>query len=482
MPRLLVVDDESAVCYSFKRIYAECDIEVDTASTAAAGLKKAKSEPFDVVILDVQLPDRSGLELFPEIQALDPKRPIIFITAHGTAGTAIEAMKNGAFDYLVKPLDVGKITQVIERAFAATRLMREPALLPSEVPTDRIIGRSAIVQEMSKAIGRIAPQDVNVLILGETGSGKELVARAIYHHSNRADKPFVAINCAAIPENLLESELFGHEEGAFTGAVRRRVGKFEQCNGGTLFLDEIGDMAQPLQAKLLRVLQENEFEPLGSNRTIKSHVRVLAATNFDLETSMNDGKFRKDLFFRLRDVAIAVPPLRERREDISELAHHFLFAFGRDMGRDVRGFSPEALDALIQYDWPGNVRELQGTIKQAILKSVGSLLELVDFPPAISKASPVRPRRDAGAVPNGESLDVIPMIRDLLDRNEKNLHGRVIGEVEKALLTIVLQKTNLNQVQASEILGLNRATLRSKLRDYGISLERVLAKENGGEG
>jgi two-component system nitrogen regulation response regulator GlnG len=472
MPRLLVVDDEEAVCYSFRRIFSAEGIEVETASTAAAGLKKARSGPFEVVILDVQLPDRSGLDLFRDMQALDPKRPIVFITAHGTTDTAIEAMKQGAFEYLVKPLDIARLTQVIERALEAAQLMHVPALLPTDARPDRIIGRSTVMQEMSKAIGRIAPQEVNVLITGETGAGKELVARAIYHHSRRADKPFLAINCAAIPDALLESELFGHEEGAFTGASRRRIGKFEQCNGGTLFLDEIGDMALPLQAKLLRVLQEHEFEPVGGNRTVEAQVRVLAATNSDLAKGMAEGRFRKDLFFRLRDVAIDVPALRERRDDIPELAHHFLFAFGRDMGRDVRGFSPAALDLLVHFDWPGNVRELQGAIKQALLTSIGPLINVDDFTDALRKA---RGSADAGG--SDDSLDIIRLTKDLLERNEKDVHAQVLQRVETALLTLVLQKTNLNQVQASEILGLNRATLRSKLREYGLTLDKVLTQD-----
>jgi two-component system nitrogen regulation response regulator GlnG len=475
MPRLLIVDDESAICYSIRRMFADTNIEIETASTAATGLKRAQAGGFDAIVLDLQLPDRSGLELFRDLQALDPKRPVVFITAHGTTDTAIEAMKQGAFEYLVKPIDAARLTQVIERAFAAAQLMGVPALLPTDARPDRIIGRSSIMQEMSKAIGRIAPQDVNVLIVGETGAGKELVARAIYHHSRRANKPFLAINCAAIPENLLESELFGHEEGAFTGATRRRVGKFEQCNGGTLFLDEIGDMALPLQAKLLRVLQEHEFEPVGGNRSIKSQVRVLAATNQDLEKAMAEGRFRKDLFFRLRDVAINVPSLRERREDISEIAHHFLFTFGRDMGREVRGYAADALELLVDYEWPGNVRELQGAVKQAVLASAGPLIETIDLPEAIRK-TPLA----VEAIPaiHAESLDVVAFIKQQLQKGEKDLYIRVLRRVELALFEIVLQSTKLNQVQASEILGINRATLRKKLREFGVSMDITLLQDS----
>lgn len=479
MPRLLIVDDESAICYSVRRMFADTDMEIETASTAATGLKRAQTSSFDAIILDLQLPDRSGLELFRDVQALDPKRPIIFITAHGTTDTAIEAMKQGAFEYLVKPIDAERLTQVVERAIAAAALMRVPALLPTDARPDRIIGRSSIMQEMSKAIGRIAPRDVNVLILGETGAGKELVARAIYHHSQRANKPFLAINCAAIPENLLESELFGHEEGAFTGATKRRVGKFEQCSGGTLFLDEIGDMALSLQSKLLRVLQEHEFEPVGGNRPIKAHVRVLAATNLDLEKAMTEGRFRKDLYFRLRDVSIHVPALKERREDIPEIAHHFLFSFSRDMARDIRGYAADALQLLVGYDWPGNVRELQGAIKQAILASAGPLVETADLPEAIRKS---RGASLADKATITQSLDVIALINRLLQNGESNLHSQIIRRVEAALFSLVLQHTKLNQVQASEILGLNRATLRNKLREFGMTMDKILSQEASGAG
>src|SRR5438128_7746361 len=282
MATLLVIDDEESVRYSFRRVFESGQVQVLTARTATEGLNLVREKSPDVVVLDLQLPDRPGLEVFHDIQALDLKRPVVFITAHGTTETAIEAMKGGAFDYLIKPVDLDRLTQVIDRAFDAARLMQVPAVLPAEDSGDRIVGSSPVMQEMCKLIGRIAPQDVNVLILGESGTGKELVARALYHHSRRAGQPFLAINCAAIPEQLLESELFGHEQGAFTGATRRRIGKFEQCSGGTLFLDEIGDMSPPLQAEMLRVLQEQQFERIGSNETVHTQVRVLAATNQDL--------------------------------------------------------------------------------------------------------------------------------------------------------------------------------------------------------
>jgi two-component system nitrogen regulation response regulator GlnG len=332
MATLLVIDDEESVRYSFRRVFAGEAIEVITAGSASEGLTKVRERDPDVVVLDLQLPDRSGLEVFREIHAESPDRPVIFITAHGTADTAIEAMKAGAFDYLLKPVDLERVSQLLERALEAARLMRVPAVLPDDPREDRIIGRSPVMQEMCKTIGRLAQQDVNVLILGESGTGKELVARALYHHSRRSGRPFLAVNCAAIPEALLESELFGHEKGAFTGADRRRIGKFEQCDGGTLLLDEVGDMAPALQAKMLRVLQDQHFERVGGHETLHTNVRVLAATNQDLSNLVAAGRFRKDLYYRLNAVTVRVSSLRERKEDISELASFFLFRLDRELG------------------------------------------------------------------------------------------------------------------------------------------------------
>jgi len=478
MPILLVIDDEDSVRYSFRRVFEGDAVQVLTAPTAADGLKELRALKPDVVVLDLQLPDRSGLQVFDEIQALDAKRPVIFITAHGTTDTAIEAMKRGAFDYLVKPVDLDRVSQVLDRAFEAARLMHVPAVLPAEDSGDRIVGRSPVMQEMCKAIGRVAPQDVNVLILGESGTGKELVARALYHHSPRAGKPFLAINCAAVPETLLESELFGHEQGAFTGATRRRIGKFEQCNGGTLFLDEIGDMAPGLQAKMLRLLQEQRFERLGSNETVQTHVRVLTATNQDLEKLVEEGRFRKDLYYRLKVITIQVPPLRDRLDDVAELAHDFLFRYDRELGLDLRAFAPETLEILQGYSWPGNVRELQSAIKQAMLNASGHLL-LPDFlPEGLRHGKPAASPVQADAEP----LDLPALIDALLRQGANDVHARVVEAVERLLLARVLSHTRGHQTQASELLGLNRATLRHKLRTLGLSVDKVLVDESRGEG
>jgi two-component system nitrogen regulation response regulator GlnG len=472
MPTLLVIDDEQSVLYSFRRVFEGDDVRVLTAQTGDEGLRAAVEQGPDVVVLDLQLPDRSGLDVFRDIQTLDPKRPVIFITAHGTTDTAIETMKAGAFDYLVKPVNLERLSGVLGRAFEAARLMQVPAILPAEDRADRIVGRSPVMQEMCKAIGRLAPQDVTVLIQGESGTGKELVARALYHHSRRAQRPFLAINCAAIPENLLESELFGHEQGAFTGAARRRIGKFEQVSGGTLFLDEIGDMAPPLQAKMLRILQEQRFERLGSNETLQTNVRILAATNHDLEKLVDEGRFRKDLYYRLKVVTIQVPPLRERPGDVAELAHYFLFQFNRELGLDLRGFAPEALALLQNYPWPGNVRELQSAIKQAMLGASGHLLFQEFFPDHLQRTPETAAVAGAGLAP-----DLPGLIEGLLQRGEKDLYRQVVEAVERELLSRVLRHTHGHQAQASDLLGLNRATLRHKLRALGLAVDKVLVDD-----
>lgn len=472
MPKLLVVDDEPIICHSFRRVFASTEVEVVTAGTVAEGWHRIEADRPDVIVLDLQLPDGTGLDLFDRVRAADRKRPVIIITAHGTTDAAIEAMKRGAFDYLTKPLDLDGMSRLLGRAFEAAKLMREPAELPDDLPTDRIVGRSAVMQEMCKQIGRIAPQDVNVLILGESGVGKELVARALYQHSKRAGLPFLAINCGAIPESLVESELFGHEQGAFTGADRRRIGKFEQCQEGTLFLDEIGDMPAPAQAKMLRVLQEQRFERVGGNQPINTRVRIVAATNQNLEKLIAEGKFRNDLYYRLKVVTIRVPPLRDRKDDIPELSHHFLFRYAKAAERDIRGLTPEALDTLQQYDWPGNVRELQNCIQGAVLQATGRTILPSDFAGlgtgAAESAAP------PNAAPTATGFDLSGTIESMFRAGESNVRDRVIAIVERELITRALRHTHGHQSQASELLGINRTTLRHKLRELGMTLDKVV--------
>lgn len=469
MPKLLIVDDETVIRQSFEWVFgSKSGVEVVSAGTIAEGWACAKTEAPDVIVLDLQLPDGSGLDLFDRLRAENAKRPVIFITAHGTTDTAIEAMKRGAFDYLTKPLDLEQLSSLLDRAFEAARFMSEPAMLPDDSPDDRIIGRSPTMHEVFKQIGRIAQQDVNVLITGESGTGKELVARAIYQHSRRAARPFLAINCAAIPEGLVESELFGHERGAFTGADRQRVGKFEQVNDGTILLDEIGDMPPAVQAKMLRVLQDQRFERVGGNQPIATRVRVLAATNQDLEKLIIAGRFRNDLYYRLKDVTVHLPPLRERREDIPELAHHFLFRFARETDRDLRGFSPEVMVRLEAHLWPGNVRELRGVIRQAALRATGPLIQLDSIPPELSRVA-----SDESA---GSGSKVGSEIDAAIRAGRKGLHASILGGVERELILRVLRHTRGHQGQACEILGIDPKTLRNRLRDLSITVDKTVTE------
>jgi two-component system nitrogen regulation response regulator GlnG len=474
MPTLLVIDDDASILEAFRAVFEEPGVTLLTAATGAEGLRLAAERRPDAVLLDLALPDLPGLEVFRRLRERDARTPVIFITGHGTTDTAIEAMRRGAFDYLLKPLDLGPLRQLVNRAFEISRLMHTPAVVPPEgdaEASDVLVGRCPAMQEVYKAIGRVAPQDVTVLITGESGTGKELVARAIYHYSRRADKPFLAINCAAIPETLLESELFGHEKGAFTGADRRRIGKFEQCSGGTLFLDEIGDMTLVTQAKVLRVLQEQAVERVGGNEPIRTDVRVLAATNRDLGRMMAAGQFRSDLYYRLGVVTLRLPPLRERREDLPLLVEHYLARFSRELGKHVYRAAPETLEVLQRYPWPGNVRELQSVLKQALLHASGSVL-VPDFLP-----SPLHGPAPEAAAPS--PAPVMPewerFLEERLQAGAQDLHAEWQALTERYLLTRVLQQTQGNQLQAARILGLSRNCLRSKIRALGIQIGRSVS-------
>jgi two-component system nitrogen regulation response regulator GlnG len=481
MPTLLLIDDEPSILHAFHRAFRDPSVRLMTASTASEGLGLVREHHPDVVILDLKLPDQSGLEALRSIQALDARIPVIFITGHGTTDTAIEAIKLGAFEYLLKPLELEQIRAVVQRAFEISRLMHVPAVVAEEGPapeqSDALVGRTPGMQEVYKAIGRVAPQDVTVLILGESGTGKELVARAIYHHGRRANAPFLTINCAAIPETLLESELFGHEKGAFTGADRKRIGKFEQCKGGTLFLDEIGDMTPLTQTKILRVLQEQRFERVGGNETIQTDVRLIAATNQDLERLAAAGRFRRDLFYRLSVFTIHLPPLRERLDDLPLLLQHFLKRFSHELGKDVLQAPPETLEVLRRYSWPGNLRELQSVIKQALLNASGPVLVPEFLPSAIREDRPLA-ILTAAEVPEWEKF-----VSERLQAETRELYAEALALMERYLLTRVLRHTGGNQLQAAKILGITRGSLRTKIRALGIIIERTVGMEDeaGGE-
>lgn len=474
--KLLIIDDEPAVLFSLEQILVAEGYQVRTAETGRAGLELARQQPPDVVLTDIRLPDLSGLDVHDQIRDLDSRIPVILMTAYVTTETAIEAMKRGGFEYLLKPLDLNQLKDVVRRAFELSRLSRIPAVLDAvetgdEDTSDRVVGRSQSMLEIYKAIGRMAPQDVTVLLLGESGTGKELVARALYQHSRRNRSPFIPINCAAIPESLLESELFGHERGAFTGADRKRIGKFEQARGGTIFLDEIGDMTPATQAKVLRLLQEQQFERVGGNETITTDVRVIAATNKNLEEMVAQGKFRQDLFYRLNGFTLHLPPLRARKDDLQLLIDHFSRRACKDMNHRPVSIAADAHQLLLDYPWPGNVRELQSTVKFAIVHSNNDVITVESLPESL------RPRKTGSGddAATGQASDLLVQIRRKLQNREPELYQSVHAEVDRILLTEVLKECRGNQVEASEVLGISRNTLRSRLRMLGLSLEKTLS-------
>jgi len=475
MQSLLIIDDEPNVCYTLEKVLASTRLKVFMAATAFEGLALVRRESPDAVILDIRLPDMHGLDAYREIRHIDARLPVIIITAHGTTEMAIEATKLGAFDYLLKPLDLGQLREVVGRAIHLSQISRTPAMYdenaPPQVESDQMVGNSHPMQELYKSIGRIAPQDVTVLILGESGTGKEMVARAIYQHSRRSQAPLLAINCAAIPESLLESELFGHERGAFTGADRRRIGKFEQADGGTIFMDEVGDMAPATQAKLLRLLQQEEFERVGGNATIHTNVRLIAATNQDLESLVAAGRFRQDLFYRLNVLTIRIPPLRERLEDIPLLLNYFLGRMNRELDRHVHGVSTEAMLLLAQHNWPGNVRELQSVVKHALIHTPGDLLLPESLPAHLREGSAAN---HASSAVMDNDLGVGRLVRDLLERSHGNIYYHVQAAVDRVVLNAVLDHVKGNQVEAAELLGISRNTLRSKLRNLGLVVQKQL--------
>jgi nitrogen regulation protein NR(I) len=481
MGRLLVVDDEPNVLYAINKQFQSDSLEVAVAPTGRQGLDLVRDFRPDVVILDVRLGDMSGMEVFDQIRQLDPRLPVILVTGFAANETAIEAMKRGAFEYLLKPVDLHQLREVVERALELSRFRHVPAVFGDEKSPDnaeRIVGHSAGMQEVYKAIGRVASRDVTVLVVGESGTGKELVARALFHHSRRTAAPFLAINCAAIPETLLESELFGHERGAFTGAERRRIGKFEQAHGGTLFLDEIADMSAATQSKVLRLIQEQRFERLGGNETIQTDVRLIAATNKDLEGEVAAGRFRKDLLYRLNVFTIRLPPLRERREDIALLIEHFLPHLSRSLGRSVRSVTPEAQRCLGAYSWPGNIRQLQSVLKYAIVQGSGEVVTLDSLPENVrTNAALPQPRQPAADTCMAGLADVT---EELLRAGELDIYRRVGLEMDRVVLEVVLRHVHGNQVKASELLGISRTTLRAKLRALNMGAERPLDAEPDG--
>ena len=465
MNRILVVDDEEGVRYSFKRAFGSI-YDVMTAETGQEALHEIERSSPEVIFLDIRMPELSGLEVLRRIKENFPKLPVIIMTAYDDTDTAIEAMKFGAFDYIPKPFENPEVRRLIEKGLEAYRMMKDTILFQEE-PGGReneIIGSSRVMREIYKTIGRVAESDTTVLIQGESGTGKELVARAIHHHSRRREKPFLAFNCAAIPEPLLESELFGYEKGAFSGADSRKIGKFEQGHTGTIFLDEIGDMSLFTQAKILRVLQDQTFERLGGKETIKADIRILAATNQNLEKAVHEKRFREDLFYRLNVVILSLPPLRERSEDIHELVEYFTNRLKREVPSSVQGISPEVLRRFKSYSWPGNVRELENVLKKAIILCKSAVLTLEDFPfleglkPAVSDLE--RFEKELSLL-----LEIPFQVKDQL---RDGFYQKIIELVERQLIQKTLREVGNNQVKAAELLGINRMTLRKRIKDFGL--------------
>jgi two-component system nitrogen regulation response regulator GlnG len=482
-PTVLIIDDEKDVHYSFRRLLEKEPLEILSAESGDEGIRLARKAWPDVIVMDIRMGHTNGLDTLKELRQLNPKQVVIMMTAYGTSQTAIEAMKLGAYDYVLKPFDIPRLKQLLSEALAAAQAMKQIVSFPTkpnaEETRQTIVGNSPVMQQVYKLIGQVAPTNTTILITGESGTGKELVARAIYQNGSRVNKPFIAINCAAIPENLLESELFGHEKGAFTGALNQRIGKFEQCDGGTLFLDEIGDMPMTTQTKILRVLQEGEISRVGSNLSIKTDVRIIAATNKDLWHAVQRKEFREDLFYRLNVVRLNLPPLRERSTDIPLLVAYFLNKFRLKQPTGPSQIADEALAAIQRHSWPGNVRELENCIQRAMVLASGNTITLANLPEEIAKGA--RPAAEtvstasssteapaaAKTAPAAGQNEVAHAVEVLFEfaRREKE---KLLPAVERELIRRALAETSGNQVQAAKLLGMTRATLRKRVDKFGI--------------
>ncbi len=433
---ILVVDDDTSHCTILQALLRGWGYEVSLAHNGRQALEQVRERVFDLVLCDIRMAEMDGIETLKEIKAYNPSIPVLIMTAYSSVGTAVEALKSGALDYLVKPLDFDSLQQTLVAALAHTRQPESAAV--ESAPQSGMVGDSPAMRALLHNIALVAPSDATVLIHGESGTGKELVARALHALSLRGDKPLVTLNCAALNEALLESELFGHEKGAFTGADKRREGRFVEADGGTLFLDEIGDISPLMQVRLLRAIQEREVQRVGSNQTLSVDVRLIAATHRDLAEEVNAGRFRQDLYYRLNVVAIEMPPLRLRREDIPQLAHHFLRRYGERNRKSVQGFTPQAMDLLIHYDWPGNIRELENAVERAVVLLTGEYISERELPLAIVGTP----------VPACSSADDV--IQPLV-------------EVEKEVILAALEKTGGNKTEAARQLGITRKTLLAKL-------------------
>jgi DNA-binding NtrC family response regulator len=466
-PKILLVEDDVVLAGSLRRVLVRNGYHVDILTRGDEGLERAQREHFDVVLTDFKLPALDGLELVERLHALRPLLPVIVITAHGTTESAIEATKLGAYDYVLKPFEVEELLNLVNKAAATSRLASEPVEIGAPVyARDAIIGISRVMQTVYKEIGRIAAKPVTVLIRGETGTGKELIARALYQHSHRAGKPFIAVNCAAIPETLLESELFGHERGAFTGADARRIGRFEQAHAGTIFLDEIGDLSASTQSKLLRVLQERSIQRLGGKENIALDIRVIAATNRDLEQAIIDKTFREDLYYRLSVVVIRVPALRERPEDIPPLIQYFLHRYAGELSATNPSMSVEATSFLAEQPWLGNVRQLENVVRRAMLLARGYAIGLDDVRKALQK-----PEIFASATRQSIGSYVGEVLRAAVRGEITDARSLIMETVEREIYAQAIKQAGGNLTRAAKWLGVTRLTMREKLNAFGLRSE-----------
>ncbi|OQY50185.1 MAG: Fis family transcriptional regulator [Desulfobacteraceae bacterium 4572_89] len=470
MALILIVDDDQQLAISFIKILNQEGYETASAYTGREGISMAGSIAPDLMILDIRLPDMSGMEVFEAVHKAMPKLPIIIITAFGTTETAIGAIQQGAYDYIYKPFEIPEMLSLIQRGLEAGRCMSSSVDVNPEdqklAGKEALVGNSPQMLEVYKAIGRVSSTDATVLIRGESGTGKELVARAVYNHCSRREKPFVVINCVAIPETLLESELFGYEKGTFTGATHRRVGKIEQARGGTVFLDEIGDIPMGIQAKFLRLLQENSIERLGGNESIAVNVRIIAATNRDLEKAVKDGLFREDLYYRLQVVTINLPPLRERKGDVIRLSNYLMDRLSNEMDMKNPGITPEALVPIEQYSWPGNIRELSNVIRKALIFNRGAPIQAAELEIAgEDKTASVKGR-------DGELDDALrSWVRVCLKSEESpRVFDVCLDHVAALLISEALDATQGNRSRAAKLLGMSRPTFHAKLEKYGIRI------------
>lgn len=467
MFKLLVIDDEQSVRYSFKKLLNTKEYSISEASNAEEAVVAFRKNPPHLVILDIEMPGKDGIQVLKELKQISPKTPVIIITAYGSGDRVIKAMKYGAYEYIEKPFDIPHFMKVVEEALNTVSIsIPETPDSPEKRKQiaakidDIIIGESVAIKEVFKLIGKVATSDASILITGESGTGKELVARAIHKYSDRAGKPFIAINCAAIPEALLESELFGYEKGSFTGADRQKTGKFEEAHQGTLFLDEIGDMSLALQAKVLRILQEGTLERLGSSKIIRVNARLVAATNRNLENDIITKTFREDLYYRLKVVTISLPPLRMRREDIPLLARHFIGKHSKENGNNLLKLHPDSIQRLCDYPWPGNIRELENVIKRAIILTKGSVIS----PELLFEGTEIPV---FSKTPDTSSRLGTYLNQDIISR-EGEIFKLAGEEFEKDLLKWALIKTGGNQVKAAKILGISRVMLHERIEKYGL--------------